>query len=776
MSDQVAAPHADRSLRFRSALDQANYAVVKVPRRRWPDLLATVSDPTDLDSRTIVRVVHVSDSKCRIVDPLWRKQRNPRSIPLQDAQLLRGAPRLDELCPGARVLALWRNPAIDDEKSAWTTVYYPGVVVQAPRPRNSSAVTTVAPTTAADPVDKKKEASMRGRRTPALVLRVRFDYGDEDAGPKGRVIPLSAPVIGVGRVPGVLLRPYKQEDALVQQQHDTPEKDMASRTDAGVAGAPPRRLEFGDNKTLADALGEALEQKDELDEKNAKNTLDGQDVSAGQQQGLDRPRRRVKAQRSLEQQDVPENQNTLKTPQDVVEKQQDIVDKQQDAEENQDTRTKVADEWTRITDASKRARIRVGARVAVFWPKDRRYFAGVVTERHSAHECVVDYDDGARWTHSLRQDRWKYVVQPDPKRRIAARTRAPKRKPRVPKPIPELVNEPPPNTLSALGLDFRKKLLDPSLLGRVTQVSLQLLERAYRLAGPPSSRTRAGATAGVCNCIGFARDCGNGTQLYVTKTGAAPQWNRDPDTPERWFDSVRCWCQPDNPEDKPIGARPSTRGHPAVTPGILSIRYCNRVLSNGHDDCRHCHQPAAKPSPEQWATLMDVAQIISNQRLIPARKIVDGQEHRANIMAFTVLDYGFNREVKKAKPGIPLHQDTSCLGEAIGSLHLAGEAKDVDVLFDQIPLNGQAAGRVVHISHTPNSFYVMKKHSRWLARHKVQTTKSLGLLLRVKYVPANEPQTEQDTWFPDPEPMDAEPVDAEPMDAEPMDAEPAGEL
>eukprot|EP00466_Bigelowiella_natans_P019216 jgi/Bigna1/68126/fgenesh1_pg.5_\ len=170
------------------------------------------------------------------------------------------------------------------------------------------------------------------------------------------------------------------------------------------------------------------------------------------------------------------------------------------------------------------------------------------------------------------------------------------------------------------------------------------------------------------------------------------------------------------------------------------------------DYCIHCRQPAARASERQWKVLMQVAQRVSDLNLIPSRikreeedSDVEGKlggggnprrltEYRARLLAFTVLDYGYDRPAKNRTPGIPLHQDTSCLGEAIGSLHIAGETKNIDLLFDHVSLNGKAAGRVVSFAHTPGSFYVMKDHSRWLARHRVKTTKSLGLLLRVKYI------------------------------------------
>lgn len=53
---------------------------------------------------------------------------------------------------------------------------------------------------------------------------------------------------------------------------------------------------------------------------------------------------------------------------------------------------------------------------------------------------------------------------------------------------------------------------------------------------------------------------------------------------------------------------------------------------------------------------MEVAKLVARRNLIPAKITLDGKVHRAKLLAFTVLDYGYHFPLRKPDPGIPLHQ------------------------------------------------------------------------------------------------------------------------
>jgi len=642
--------------------------------------------------------VNIIDGTCAVVDPAPSETlRRPRTLPLSAVRLLKShqfspgyaKTDLDQLSTQAtRVLALWRLEARQNCPAEWTTAYYPAKTLCS---RQQHAI------------ENRVRGEGRSRGIPgnsvARNVRVEFDYGDEAAGPNGRKIPLHVKIPNIGSIPGVITPPPPKFSQII-----TPQDLIPSESKAG--------------------------------------SEDGQN----------------------------EAQNAL---------------------------TPVARVWKGFEEYTKRYKVHVGARVAVFWPKEGRFFAGKVERRAAKGKgWVVKYDHDNIRTHRFKADGWRYLMNPTRRHKCkfpSGQTSSRKRqRVQIVKPIKTLLKRPLPTSLADLGLEVREGILEENLLIEVEKVCRDLLDSSYSHKGPPSSRTRGNSAsgAGVSNCIGQSEGCSNGLQLYVTRKGGSPLWNRDSVAPERWVQTVNHTVKlyhrpfstppqhsnsPDTPSHYPslihpspqnhrnsapsrnqrstlipgrreerkdlrlnnvLGDAPRSKGFQKPTKGVLSIRFCNRVISG--DYCVHCRQPAAKPRQDQWDVLMRVAQKVSNLGLIPSRKVVNGIRCRAKLLAFTVLDYGYYKALKKPTPGIPLHQDTSCLGEAIGSLHVAGETKNIDLLFDEVPLNGAMKGRVASFAHTANSFYVMKDQSRWLARHRVQTTKSLGLLLRVKWVPEDQ--------------------------------------
>eukprot|EP00466_Bigelowiella_natans_P007847 jgi/Bigna1/71445/fgenesh1_pg.15_\ len=215
------------------------------------------------------------------------------------------------------------------------------------------------------------------------------------------------------------------------------------------------------------------------------------------------------------------------------------------------------------------------------------------------------------------------------------------------------------------------------------------------------------------------------------------------------------------PPREVLGDMPCSHGLPKVRSNTCSVRFCNTVKRGSY--CKHCRMPASRATHRQWKTLMTLVDAAVAKGALPScKRGKDGEEFVLEVMAFVVLDYGLvmpnnsgggggggggggagasstsSSSSLKYGPGIPLHQDVSCLGQAIGSLLLDGDEKTVDVLYDDVDINGPAAGRCVSFKHKRGHFYAMTGNTRWLARHRIRhvdgNRSSLGLLVRLNWV------------------------------------------
>eukprot|EP00954_Amorphochlora_amoebiformis_P030395 1394622-Amorphochlora_amoeboformis.AAC.1 len=318
-----------------------------------------------------------------------------------------------------------------------------------------------------------------------------------------------------------------------------------------------------------------------------------------------------------------------------------------------------------------------------------------------------------------------------------------------------------------LGLVQVESLLAPEKLNAVREVCKQLQtlarERSPECKIHQITRATQG-TSGSAVAVSIGDNIKNGTQIYVTKDGKPPAWNRNLSIPQSWVERINApveWLASssvdedsskitnasvsENPKADSIviGESSAAYGLPKPVPGRCSVRHCNTVSIGAY--CKHCRMPAARASKDQWKTLMSVIEAATRIGALPSTKTLEnGQIMELNVLAFVVLDYGYIVPVPKTVgagnskgPGIPLHQDTSCLGEAIGSLLIDGDDKTVDVLYDTVELNGSGAGRCVSFAHKKNSFYTMTENTRWLARHRVRHVtgkkRSLGLLVRLNW-------------------------------------------
>jgi len=341
---------------------------------------------------------------------------------------------------------------------------------------------------------------------------------------------------------------------------------------------------------------------------------------------------------------------------------------------------------------------------------------------------------------------------------------------------------------SQLGLIRVPNLLTSAQLNDIRQVCIDIHTAATK-RGEASTHCSTRQSNGGTVAVFIGDNVKNGSQIYITRDGSSPAWNRDQSIPKSWLEKVNSnieWIPANSErsesvstqlgnctkkEEKSIilkdskktsdssksaqndqkskveedgafqmGEGYASRGLPKPVEGRASIRFCNKVTMGAY--CKHCAMPATCATPEQWATLMNFVDAATTSGALPATKAKNGEIYDLKVVGFVVLDYGFLTPIsaldgKFAGPGIPLHQDTSCLGQAIASLVLDGDDKQIDVLYDNIAFNGPAAGRCISFRQRKGEFYAMTENTRWLARHRIihetGNRRSLGLLVRINW-------------------------------------------